>query len=346
VSHPPPGQPWYPGQPEQNQPQYGGYPGGPGPDPYSGGPAYGQQPQPPYGNDPNYGGQPYSGGPAYPPESYTTEPPYSGQPYPGQPYPGDSYAAQQQPAYDPGYPQQQAYPPAQPYSTPGMHPGMQPGYPPPQRRGRGGIIALVVGGVILLLLICGIGSAVLLTSNRDSTKNAESTATPTPTSTRQTSPSPTSAVKPEYPATIDLPKKLAGMDKLEDPQLNATANETALKIKNETNADTAIAGYYAPPGDLTRTVGLVGAAVRVGNPTAELDQAFKSALGVTSVRDVAAGSLGGVMKCGNTSSGGTALTVCGWADGGSLVLGIFLNRSLDDSAVLLRQIRSEILHRG
>jgi hypothetical protein len=143
-----------------------------------------------------------------------------------------------------------------------------------------------------------------------------------------------------------LPTTLAGLTKLENAALTKQADETAAKIKTETNGDTAIAGYYAPAGDATKTVGLVGVTVKIDSPATELDRAFSGTLAVNGAREVNPGPMGGLMKCGNTSSGGNAMSVCGWADGGSLVIGIFLNRSVDDSAALLRQIRSEILRRG
>jgi hypothetical protein len=46
------------------------------------------------------------------------------------------------------------------------------------------------------------------------------------------------------------------------------------------------------------------------------------------------------MRCGSTKSDDGDLTVCGWADHGSLALALFPNRPLDDSAALLREIRS------
>jgi hypothetical protein len=107
-----------------------------------------------------------------------------------------------------------------------------------------------------------------------------------------------------------------------------------------------VAAYYAPAGDLTRTVGLVGATVRLTDPESELEDAFSGELGVTGVQDVDPGPMGGTMRCGSAASGGSALAVCGWADGGSLALGIFLNRSNSESAALFRQIRGEILKRG
>jgi hypothetical protein len=337
VTYPPSGQPYYP---EQNQPQYGG--------------------------------SPYGGGSSYPPpsevsgeQSYTTEPPYSGQPYPysaqpyggqpqsGAPYPGHQYPAQPYSAapYDQGYapaPQQPAY---------GQQPAAyQAGYnqapsfvaPPAQRRGSGGMVALVAGSAVLLLILLVGGAVVLLRSGDDGpdapTNNAQASAAPeTPAPA-----TPTPSVAADYPARIDLPDTVAGLTKVVgNATLDKTANDTALQIKSATNADSAVAAYYAPGSDLTRTVGLFGATGRIANPKGELDEAFSGDdLVVTGVQTVDAGPLGGEMKCGNTASNGQALTVCGWADGGSLMMGIFLNRSLTDSATLFRQIRGEILKRG
>jgi len=346
VSQPPSGQPWYPGQPNPNQPQYGGYPGGqtsgPSPSwpdqnqPYSGGPAYPQQPQQPTYGDPSYG-QPASGGPAYQPDSYTTEPPYSGQPY-------------STPAYEQQYGQASAppaYPPQPAYPQPQPQPVYAPPTPPGNRR-RGGLIALVASLGVLVLLICGI-SAVAILRNDDKKDNPPVTQPTGQTSDPSTGPSEapsTPAGNGEYPATIILPDTVAGMKKLNEPSLTATANETATKIKAATNADSAVAGYYAENSDVTRAVGIVGATTHITNPASELKSAFDSSLNVTNLQTVDAGPLGGVMQCGTTSSDGAAMTICGWADGGSLALGIFLNRSQSASATLFVKIRGEILHRG
>jgi hypothetical protein len=316
VSHPSSGQP-YNGQPGQNQPQYGGYPGGPAPDPY--------------GTNPS-SGVPYSGGPAYPQESYTTEPPFSGQPYQG------PYAAAPQQPYDQTYPQQ---PPPTAYQATPPYQVAQPYQAPPPARSKNGLIALVASGGVLVLLIAAIAGIAVL---RDDGEPTGPGAAPT-TAAASPSPSP-SGPAAEYPATISLPATVAGMTKVEDADLQATADETATKIKNSADADSAIAAYYAPNGDKQKIVGLVGATTRIADPATELDSAFNSALSVTGAKEIDAGPMGGVMKCGSTSSGGVALTVCGWADGGSLALGIFLNRSVTESGDLFRTIRGEILHRG
>ena len=45
------------------------------------------------------------------------------------------------------------------------------------------------------------------------------------------------------------------------------------------------------------------------------------------------------MKCGTTKTDAGDLTVCGWADHGSLALAMFDNRSEAEAAPLMRQIR-------
>jgi hypothetical protein len=322
VTYPSSGQPWN-GQPDQQQPQYGGYGGAPTP-PLSG---------PPYSG--------YETG-GYPQESYTTEPPMSGQPYQGPPSYDPNYGAQQpQPGYQPAYPAQQ--------------PGYQQGYAPPQQpppfgpqpppsNNRGGMLALVIGGIVILLILVGVGTAMVLTSGDDD-PTADPTNGPAASNSAEASATP-SAEAGEYPARIDLPQTVAGLTKIDNAALNKTANDTAQKIKVATDADSAVAAYYAPSGDLTKAVGLVGATGRITDPDGELDDVFSGELTVSGVQDVDPGPLGGEMRCGTTASNGQALTVCGWADGGSLMLGIFINRSSTDSATLFRQIRGEVLKRG
>lgn len=127
-------------------------------------PQFPQNPeQPGYGQQPDY---PTPQQPMYPPpDSGYTQPTY---PSPEQP----TYPSPQQPVYQPPQP---PYPGAQPYAgqppqppyqgyqpTPGQPQPQQPYYPQPgqpqqQRRGRGGMIAAIVGGVILLCVVVCVG---------------------------------------------------------------------------------------------------------------------------------------------------------------------------------------------
>jgi hypothetical protein len=321
VTYPPAGQPYYP---EQNQPQYGG--------------AQSYPPQETYGSE----------------QSYTTEPPYSGQPYSGSSYPAQPYPAAQ---YDQGYAQSapaQQYaqvPSAQQYAQPPAYqasgyPQQTPSFvtPPAPRRGSGGMIALIAGSAVLLLILLTVGGVILLRSGDDEPTPGGTAAAPASSGPASSAP----AEAAEYPAQIVLPDNVAGLTKVVgNATLDQVANETAAEVKTAANADSAVAAYYAPGGDLTRIVGLFGATGRIPDPKAELDEALSGEdLVVTGLQSVDPGPLGGYMKCGNTASNGQALTVCGWGDGGSLMMAIFVNRSLTDSASLLRQIRGEVLKRG
>jgi hypothetical protein len=57
------------------------------------------------------------------------------------------------------------------------------------------------------------------------------------------------------------------------------------------------------------------------------------------VHGVEAGSLGGTMQCGTTASTDGDISVCGWADHGSLAVALFPGRTEDESAALMRTFR-------
>jgi len=198
--------------------------------------------------------------------------------------------------------------------------------------------------LVLLLILLTVGGVVLLRSGDDEPTPGGTAAAPASGGPASSTP----AEAAEYPARIDLPDNVAGLTKVVgNATLDKTANDTALQIKSAANADSAVAAYYAPGSDLTRIVGLFGATGRIADPKGELEEAFNSEdFVVTGTQDVDPGPLDGYMKCGNTASNGQALSVCGWSDGGSVMMAIFLNRSLTDSASLFREIRGGILKRG
>ncbi|WP_250035894.1 hypothetical protein [Paractinoplanes maris] len=61
---------------------------------------------------------------------------------------------------------------------------------------------------------------------------------------------------------------------------------------------------------------------------------------VTNLEDVDPGPLDGTMKCGITKTADGDLTVCGWADHGSLALAMFNNRTPAESAPLMLALRN------
>jgi hypothetical protein len=90
---------------------------------------------------------------------------------------------------------------------------------------------------------------------------------------------------------------------------------TRLQLRPERELDAWFEGYRAGSGDLT---GLAA---------------------------VDPGPLGGHAKCGTSVLEGLEMAVCGWADYGSLGIGLFPNRTTDEGADLLRSMRAEALSR-
>jgi hypothetical protein len=315
----PPGQPYpYGGQ----QPPYGGQQ-----PPYGGQqPPYGEQ-QPPYGGPPQ--SPPYGGAPQSPPFG---QPPYGQPPYGQQPSPYDQPQPQYGPPQQPGQPAygapQQPYgTPQQPYGAPqppygapdSAPPGMFP--PPPKKRRVGRTLAIIGASLAVLLVLC-CGGAYFF-GGRD--------------------------IIEEGNASLSTPETVAGLKKSTNPALQPLVQQTLTGLKKESGLDDTIAAFYEDPKNPQKLVMLVGGTKLFLRPGNELDNAFKgfNAEGgnIKNVTEVDPGKLGGEARCGTMEQAGVSAVLCAWADHGSLVIGGFFNRPVDESAALLRQIRSEILKR-
>jgi hypothetical protein len=130
-------------------------------------------------------------------------------------------------------------------------------------------------------------------------------------------------------------------DKSEDAQSTADYLQTALAA--EVDLDKTVAAVYSDSSGAEKNVLFFGGTTLFWTPEDDLDTAFDLIAdnqgAVTGVHEVDAGELGGTMKCGTTKSDSGDLPVCGWADHGSLALAMFPNRTVDEAAPLLRQIR-------
>lgn len=310
-----PPQPGYGQQiPQQPYPSHdhpgGGYQGGG----YQGG-GYQGGGYPPAGQDPVHGYPPPAGQP--PGQSVP------GQPAQAQPAPGTAPVGQPQPAYPPAAPQQATY-----YGSAQVSQPQFSGYDdtssftaPPRRR-RGWLVVLGVLGA--LLLVCGVISWV--------------------------------AGRPfleQYPATLTAPETLVGHQRSTNQALREAANQAVTELRREIDLQDAVAEFYQDPNDETKIVWLVGGTKFILDPKSELNDAFRGASGGMSVSaptDIDPGPLGGFARCSDGQvqvSGENALkiAICAWADHGSLAIIMFINRTLDEGAELLRQIRAVILTR-
>jgi hypothetical protein len=190
---------------------------------------------------------------------------------------------------------------------------------PPKKKRTGLIISLVVVGVVLLGC-CGVGAALAAPILR------------------------------EYPAKVTAPDNLAGLSKQQNAEVDQLGDQLGQELKKNTKVDDAVAGLYAAPGDQAHLVLVVGASGLLLSPEKEIDNAFEgmsgSGLPVSGVSGHDAGNLGGTVKCGSGTVSGLNLSVCAWGDHGSIGMGIFYGRAIDESADLFLQIREGMVDRG
>jgi hypothetical protein len=148
-------------------------------------------------------------------------------------------------------------------------------------------------------------------------------------------------------ATLSTPPEVAGLhlDDSEDGKTTAEYLRTALSA--EVDLDDAVGAVYGDSAG--RNVLFFGGTALIWTPADDLDTAFDLISddqgAVTGLHEVSAGRLGGTMKCGTTVTDDGNMSVCGWADHGSLALAMFPNRAQDESARLLVQIRDASLTR-
>ncbi|GAA3782647.1 hypothetical protein GCM10022225_83700 [Plantactinospora mayteni] len=150
-------------------------------------------------------------------------------------------------------------------------------------------------------------------------------------------------------ATLATPVEVAGLTRDESEGAQATIEYLRTAVNAEINFAESFGAVYTDPAGPDRSVLLFGGTTLVWQPERDLDRLFALASEedspVADIREVDAGSLGGVMKCGTAPIQDGELVFCGWADHGSIAMGMFAGRTLDDSSALLRDIRNAVQSR-
>ncbi|MDY7087388.1 MAG: hypothetical protein SYR96_20000 [Actinomycetota bacterium] len=143
-------------------------------------------------------------------------------------------------------------------------------------------------------------------------------------------------------AKLTAPQQIGNLriDGSENGVTTADYLQTALAAEVELNH--TVGAVYQETGD--RDVLFLGGTGLIWTPSRDLDSAMSLIAdkegSVTNLRAVDPGPLDGVMKCGITKTPDGDLTVCGWADHGSLALAMFNNRTEAEAAPLMREIRN------
>ena len=152
--------------------------------------------------------------------------------------------------------------------------------------------------------------------------------------------------------TLELPEHLAGLSRDTSDSSQETADYLRDAIGTSTSLTDPVGAVYDLDGDKTHSVLIFGGTGSVYRPAHTLSSVFglldDSVDGVSGLHDVPAGPLGGVLKCGvsmgadDGSGTDPDITICGWADHGSVVAALFPGRTADEAAGMMRQIRDAI----
>jgi hypothetical protein len=158
----------------------------------------------------------------------------------------------------------------------------------------------------------------------------------------------------QHPASVALPPQAAGLVRLNDrASLDATRQLEVRVRAQHWLAEDVFAAVYAEPRTGQRPVTIFGTTLFLLDPKGSLKAGFDGLtdeLHLTHVRDVPAGPAGGYQRCAagrrpGRDGGEEAVAVCGWADHGSIAIGVFSGRTVEQSAGLLRQLREQLVTR-
>ncbi|MDG4789298.1 hypothetical protein O7626_25775 [Micromonospora sp. WMMD1102] len=150
-------------------------------------------------------------------------------------------------------------------------------------------------------------------------------------------------------ATLATPVEVAGLTRDESESAQATIEYLRTAVNAEVDFTESFGAVYTDPASPDRSVLLFGGTALIWQPERDLDLLFDLAAEedtpVAGIRTVDAGPLGGTLKCGTAPIQDGELVFCGWADHGSITMGMFAGRSVDESAALLRDIRGAVQSR-
>ncbi|MET8309530.1 hypothetical protein [Micromonospora sp. NPDC005173] len=149
---------------------------------------------------------------------------------------------------------------------------------------------------------------------------------------------------------LTSPDQVAGLTRDDSERAKSTADYLRSGLAADIELDRSFGTVYRDPADDKRSVLVFGGTTLLWQPERDLDSLFglmsDETGAVTGLREVPAGELGGVMKCGSTSGEGGDFAVCGWADHGSVVMAMFPGRSVTDAGGLLRNLRADMQTRN
>ncbi|GIF37332.1 hypothetical protein Axi01nite_16430 [Actinoplanes xinjiangensis] len=155
-------------------------------------------------------------------------------------------------------------------------------------------------------------------------------------------------VNTQRKTTLSTPSTIGALSLDDSEQATSTADYLQSALSAEIALDKAVGAVYNSSDE--RSVLFFGGTTLLWSPESDLDSSFNlvddNQGTVSGLQEVDAGDFGGVMKCGVSRSTDGDMTVCGWADHGSIALALFPSRTEAEAAPLMRELRSAIQTRG
>jgi hypothetical protein len=150
----------------------------------------------------------------------------------------------------------------------------------------------------------------------------------------------------EYPASIVAEASIPGLRATSDAARRKAGEQLLHAITSDQIDEDAVSLLWTD----TRQRGVTLAVTTrfVNHPDSDLADRFADltqSLKLTGVQEIDPGALGGYERCATGTSAGRTATVCGWADHGSLAVGVFAGRNVSEAAGLLNTIRATVVKR-
>lgn len=148
---------------------------------------------------------------------------------------------------------------------------------------------------------------------------------------------------------LDTPAQIGDLRRDDGDAARETVEYIRVAAEAAVDFDRSFGVVYNEGTPGGRSVLIVGGTVVQWSPVDSLDELFTlitdDSGGVDAVRDLPPGALGGVVRCGRTTTESGDLAVCGWSDHGSAAVALLPGRSLDEASALFPQIRTAVEHR-
>ncbi|WP_127542909.1 hypothetical protein [Actinoplanes sp. OR16] len=194
-----------------------------------------------------------------------------------------------------------------------------PGYPmaPPPKKSN--VLKIVLIAVAAVLILCVGGIAAVFFIVKDASDDASKVA-------------------------ITEPTTLGGRPKLEDGQFAALIAGMESSLAAYPGAADSFGAFYGNAEEQDIVAAIATKATLI-DPQKELDASFKAFAEGAELKDKApadTGSLGGSAECATTTSSGTDIAVCGWADEGSVGMILWFFKTGADVQAEFPKLRAEI----